>query len=130
MEEHLTKNIVVVDMRSQPEYNRGHIPGACYVSPESVRGVVHGVSSMLMPADSLGLFMGHIRLHEDTMVVVVPGDKAQDGTLFCLALVYTASRYPTRTRDRFTDGWQEVLELSQGGKGVLVDVRPREYYME
>ena len=43
--------------------------------------------------------------------------------------VYTASRYPARGHDRFTFGWHEVLELSQGRKGVLIDVRPREYYL-
>jgi len=48
----------IVDLRSQPAYNGGHIPGSVRMDAEHFRGAVGGVSSMLLPADMIARHLG------------------------------------------------------------------------
>lgn len=76
----------LLDVRPQPEYNSGHIPGALSVHPESFRGLVQGVPSMLLPAPMLAAQLSLLGLVPTDLVVVLAGDKLQDATLVTMAL--------------------------------------------
>ena len=75
----------VIEVRPQPQYNSGHIPGSVCVSPENFRGVVGGVSSMLQPADLLARHMSLMGIRPTDRVVIVPDDKPHDATLVAMA---------------------------------------------
>ena len=75
----------IIDLRSQPEYNSGHIPGALLVNVESFRGLVNGVPSMLLPAPMLAGQFSLLGLHPTDLVVLVTGEKLYDGTLVGMA---------------------------------------------
>lgn len=79
------EDLKILDVRSQPEYNSSHIPGAIYVSVESFRGVVRGVPSMLLPSEMLALHLSQMGIHPQDRVIIVPGDKIQDATLVGMA---------------------------------------------
>ena len=81
------KGFVVIDVRSQNEYNGGHIPGALALNPESVRGNVKGLPSMLLPADILAAKFSLMGIEpSDTVVLVYSGDKLRDATLISMAM--------------------------------------------
>lgn len=75
----------VLDVRPQPRYNTTHIPGSVCVSPEHFRGVVGGVSSMLLPSNLLAGHMSLIGIKPTDTVVIVPDDKLHDATLVSMA---------------------------------------------
>lgn len=74
-----------IDLRSQPEYNTGHIPGSFFLSTDSLRGVVDGIPSLLLPAEILALHMAQMGIEPSDLVVLVPGDKVRDATLAGMA---------------------------------------------
>ncbi len=78
--------VKIIDTRPQPEYNTAHIPGSVCLSPESVRGVVAGVSSMLMPVDVLARRAGLMGIRPEDIVAIVPGERMHDATLIGIAL--------------------------------------------
>ena len=76
------RDVKIIDSRDQPEYNKLHIPNSISVSPESFRGVVGGIPSMLLPSKILSeqiSLMGI--LPTDTVVLVYGGDRVRDATL-------------------------------------------------
>ena len=75
----------IIDVRSQPEYNTSHIPGSVFLSVESLRGVVHGIPSMLLPAPMLAMHFSQMGIRPDDLVVVVAGERMQDATLLGMA---------------------------------------------
>ena len=76
----------VIDVRDQKDYNGGHIPGALALNPESVRGNVAGLPSMLLPAEVLAAQFSLMGLEpSDTVVLVCSGDRLRDATLVGLA---------------------------------------------
>ncbi len=80
-------NLVILDLRTQPEYNTGHIPGALYLHPEGVRGNIGGLGSMLLPADVLGRLFSLMGIDpSDQVILVYSGDKVRDATLVATAL--------------------------------------------
>lgn len=86
LEQHLGRPwLKVVDLRSQPEYNSGHIPGSVHLNVESLRGVVGGVSSMLLPAELLAGHFGLMGISPGHLVVLVAGEKLHDATLAGMA---------------------------------------------
>jgi thiosulfate/3-mercaptopyruvate sulfurtransferase len=76
----------VIDVRSGPEYSTSHIPGSVRVDPESLRGFVGGVHSMLLPADVLGAHLSLLGVHPGDEIVVTADDRFRDATLFGMAL--------------------------------------------
>ncbi len=75
----------IIDVRPQPEYNTSHIPGSVCLNPESLRGVVGGVPSMLLPADVLAGHLSLMGVAPGDAVVVVPGAAVRDATLAGMA---------------------------------------------
>ncbi|HOX08543.1 MAG TPA: rhodanese-like domain-containing protein, partial [Planctomycetota bacterium] len=75
-----------VDLREQKDYNGGHIPDSLSLHPESLRGNVGGLPSMLLPA---GMLAEHFSLMgiepADTVVFAFSGDKLRDATLAGMA---------------------------------------------
>jgi thiosulfate/3-mercaptopyruvate sulfurtransferase len=148
----------VIDLRSQPEYNSGHIPGAVLMSVEGFRGLVNGVPSMLLPAPMLAGQFALLGIHPTDLVVLVTGEKLYDGTLVGMACerlghsrfavlqggmagwlaakrpldtllpAVTPSRYPGSSADNFTVDYRSVLNAMQDKKTVIIDVRPADYY--
>jgi thiosulfate/3-mercaptopyruvate sulfurtransferase len=148
----------IIDLRPQPEYNSGHIPGALAFNVESLRGLVQGVPSMLLPAPLLAAHFSLLGLHPTDLVVLVYGDKPHDATLAGMAAerlghsryavlqggmgqwraerrpldtrlpVVTPSQYPAGFQDDFTVGYQRVLNELAAKKTVILDVRPAEFY--
>ena len=74
-------DVRIIDLRAQPKYNTGHIPGAVCLNPESFRGVVGGVSSMLLPADMLARHMSLMGVRPSDTVVLVYGNAAGETEL-------------------------------------------------
>jgi 3-mercaptopyruvate sulfurtransferase SseA/uncharacterized membrane protein YedE/YeeE len=148
----------VIDLRGQPEYNSGHIPGAVSMSVEGFRGLVNGVPSMLLPAPMLAGQFSLLGLHPTDLVVFVTGEKLYDGTLAGMACErlghtryavlqggmpgwlaakrpvdtllpsVTPSRYPENSTDNFTVDYRRVLSAMQDKKTVIIDVRPADFY--
>lgn len=149
---------VMVDLRPQPEYNSGHIPGAIALNIESMRGVVNGLPSMLLPADMLARHFSAMGISPDDFVVLIYGDKPQDATLIAMALNRLGHKnyaivdggffrwikgsfptnthlpkivpadYPVQFRDDFTVDAVAVLEAIKGKDTVILDVRPEDFY--
>ncbi len=148
----------VIDLRSQPEYNSGHIPGALLVNVESFRGLVNGVPSMLLPPALLAGQFSLLGVHPADLVVLVTGEKLYDGTLVGMACerlghgryavlqggmaawlagkrpldtilpAVKPSQYPLGPQDDFTVDYRQVLNAMQVKKTVILDVRPADYY--
>ncbi|ROQ92194.1 DUF6691 family protein [Desulfosoma caldarium] len=78
--------LVVIDLRGQEEYNRGHIPGSMRLDLESLRGVVGGVPSRLMPVQILAAKFSLMGLQPDDVVVLATDGKPRDATLVGMAL--------------------------------------------
>jgi thiosulfate/3-mercaptopyruvate sulfurtransferase len=151
--------LVVIDLRSQPEYNTSHLPGSVYLSVESLRGVVQGVSSMLLPAPLLASHLSLMGIKPDDLVVLAAGQKFHDATLAGMAFerlghqkyavlqggmgkwlaekrpLETAlpairpSQYPVQNADTFTVDHRRVLAAQKQGTALILDVRPTDYYL-
>lgn len=76
----------VVDLRPQPAYNAGHIPGSLSLQVESLRGNVGGIPSMLLPAPLLAQHLGQMGITPRDLVVIASGEAPQDATLVAVAL--------------------------------------------
>jgi len=74
-------DVKVIDIRPQPEYNSSHIPGSLCLNPESLRGVLGGVSSMLLPADVIARHLSLMGIRPDDTVVIVPGNEVREGSV-------------------------------------------------
>jgi len=80
------KNVKIIDLRSQAEYNSGHIPGSLFLSVESFRGVVGGVPSLLLPHDMLARHLSLMGIEPDDMLVLAPAsEKVRDATFVATA---------------------------------------------
>ncbi len=151
-------DVRILDVRLQPQYNTGHIPGSVCVSPEHFRGVVGGVSSMLLPSDILARHMSLLGIRPTDTVVIVPDDKPHDATLVAKAFArlghsrygilnggfarWTAEKRPVTKDlptivpsdyavgppDRFTVDYKLVREHLGRKDAVIIDVRPTEFY--
>ncbi|MBU4447918.1 MAG: sulfurtransferase, partial [Proteobacteria bacterium] len=148
----------VIDLRSQPEYNSGHIPGAVSMNVGGFRGLVDGVPSMLLPPPLLAGQFSLLGLHPTDLVVFVTGEKFHDGTLAGMAAerlghrryavlqggmakwqaekrpldtvlpAVIPSRYPVSPKDEFTVDYRRVLTAMQGKDAIILDVRPQDYF--
>jgi len=78
--------LVILDMRTQPEYNTAHIPGSLRLDVEHLRGNIGGVGSRLLPADMLTRHLSLMGITPQSTIVIVPGAKIQDATLVTVAL--------------------------------------------
>lgn len=80
------KGLKVIDARAQAEYNTGHIPGSFCLAYDSLRGVVDGVPSVLLPTEMLAAHFALMGIQPNDMVVLVyGGDKVRDATLVGMA---------------------------------------------
>ncbi len=148
----------IIDVRPQPQYNTSHIPGSVCLSPESVRGVINGLSSMLLPGEMLARLASLMGIKPTDIVVIVGDDKMQDATLVSMAFARLGhanhgilnggfslwksenrpldtslprleeSRYPVPPPDGFTVTAEQVLAHVKQGSAVIIDVRPADYY--
>jgi thiosulfate/3-mercaptopyruvate sulfurtransferase len=80
-----TPGLKIIDLRPQPEYNAGHIPGSLSLNIESLRGNIAGVPSMLLPPDMLAAQFSLLGLQPSDTVILLSGDKLQDATLAGMA---------------------------------------------
>ncbi len=159
----LAKNLAspdvrILDVRTQPQYNTAHIPGSVRVSPEHYRGVVGGVSSMLLPPDVLARHMSLLGIKPADTIAIVPDDNPHDATLVSMALArlghrrygilnggfsrWAAENHPTTKNlptieptdyqpgpaDAFTVDYTQVREQLGRDGTVIIDVRPSEFY--
>jgi len=74
-----------LDMRLQPEYNSGHIPGSLSLNIETLRGCVEGIPSTLLPAKLLAEHFSLMGLRPEDTLILIWGDKMQDATLVGMA---------------------------------------------
>lgn len=75
----------IIDLRPQPEYNTGHIPGSLSLNVESLRGNVGGVPSMLLPSSMIAAQFSLLGLSGSDTIVLVSGEKFHDATLAGMA---------------------------------------------
>lgn len=116
-------DIRVIDVRPQPAYSGGHISGALRVDPEHFRGVVGGVSSMLLPGDMIARHLGLLGITPKTTVVIVPTERLQDATLVAIAL----ERVGHRRYAILDGGWERWVAEERPVDTRLPEVRPTEY---
>ena len=76
----------IIDLGGQSAYNGAHIPGAVRLDVESLRGLVEGVPSRLLPANLLAGQMSLLGILPDDLVVLVTADRPRDATLVGMAL--------------------------------------------
>jgi len=74
-----------IDMRLQPEYNGGHIPGSLSLNIETLRGCIEGIPSTLLPAKLLAEHFSSMGIRPEDTLIVIWGDKEQDATLVGMA---------------------------------------------
>ena len=152
----------VVDLRPQPQYNSGHIPGSLSLHLESLRGNVGGLPSMLLPGPMIAQHLGQMGVTPRDLVVIVSGESPHDATLLAVALErvghtryailsggmkawavgnlpkdtalpkVTPVRHPApeagEAPDGFTVSGKDVLAAMGGGKTLIIDVRPVEFF--
>ena len=151
-------DLKIIDLRPQPEYNTSHIPGLLALNMENLRTDINGVGSMLQPAGMLAQHMSLMGILPTDTVAIVYGDKTQDAALVAMALErlgharYTIlnggfaawksankplatdlpqvslSNYPVGAADTFTVDYLKVREYVQNKKGIILDVRPADYF--
>lgn len=80
------KNVKIIDLRPQPEYNTAHIPGSLSLNVESLRGNIRGVPSMLLPSSMLAEHFSMLGIQQSDVVILVSGEKFHDATLAGMAL--------------------------------------------
>jgi len=149
----------ILDLRTQIEYNTSHIPGSISISPESFRGVVNGVPSVLLPASMLAQILSLIGITPEDFIILVYGDKTHDATLVSMVFerlghkkygildggyikwkkenkptdtklpFVLISSYPLNDMDDFTVDYRTVLSAVNDGVTKIIDVRPEEYYL-
>ncbi len=78
-------DVKILDVRPQPEYNGGHVPGALNLNIESLRGCVKGIPSTLLPANLLAEHFSLMGLRPEDAIVAIWSDKIQDATLVGMA---------------------------------------------
>jgi thiosulfate/3-mercaptopyruvate sulfurtransferase len=78
--------LVILDVRTQNEYNQGHIPGSLRLDPENLRGTVSGVPSVLWPQHILTAQVSQMGLTSGDLVVLVNAGRPRDCTLVAMAL--------------------------------------------
>ena len=148
----------ILDLRSQPEYNTSHIRNSLSLNVENLRTNLDGVGSMLQPGEMLARHFSSMGIRPSDTVVIVYGDKAQDATLVGIALErlghtsyrilnagfaawksankavvselpeIVPSSYPVTETDNFSVDYRTVLEYVKSRKGIILDVRPSDYY--
>ncbi|WP_243439230.1 rhodanese-like domain-containing protein [Fundidesulfovibrio soli] len=151
----------VIDLRPQPQYNGGHIPGSFALNVESLRGNLAGLPSMLLPAPMLAQHFAQMGIGARDLVVIVTGEAPIDATLVAVALerlghkryailqggmkAWSAANLPKDTQlptatatairphapegpDGFTVTGREVQAAMAGGKTIILDVRPADYF--
>jgi thiosulfate/3-mercaptopyruvate sulfurtransferase len=74
-------DVKIIDLRAQPKYNSGHIPGAMSLNPESFRGMVDGIPSLLLPADMIARHLSLKGIRPGDAVILVTGSEPGDSTL-------------------------------------------------
>jgi thiosulfate/3-mercaptopyruvate sulfurtransferase len=77
--------VKVIDLRAQPEYSGGHIPGSFNLNIESLRGNVEGRPSSLLPAALLAAHFSLMGIGPEDLIVWVCSEKMQDATLAGMA---------------------------------------------
>ncbi len=125
--------VKVLDVRAQPQYNSGHIPGSISVNPESFRGNVGGVPALLLPADLLARHMELMGLRPtDTIVLVCGGqpgsnefgNNVRDATLVGMGLARLGHPRWTMLDGGFTRWADEQRPMSQGLPAISASSYP------
>ena len=88
LEKHL-EDVTVIDLRSTPNYNQGHIPGAISFSESALRGPVGGVPGILREPDFLIRQWSVLGIGNNDTVIIVPPAKFSGATLMAVALAST-----------------------------------------
>ncbi|MHB8901613.1 MAG: DUF6691 family protein [Thermoguttaceae bacterium] len=76
----------VIDVREQPKFSSGHIPGSVRIDPESLRGTVGGIPSSLLPAELVAAHLGLMGVSPGDRVVLVADTALRDATLVGMGL--------------------------------------------
>jgi thiosulfate/3-mercaptopyruvate sulfurtransferase len=79
-------NVKVIDVRTHAEYTLSHIPGSLSLQPESFRGMVGGVPSLVLPGSLLAGHLSLMGIESGDFVVLMAADKLRDATLIGMAL--------------------------------------------
>ena len=149
----------ILDVRPKGSaYTTAHIPGAVYLSCESLRSTINGIPAMVIPADEIAMQLGRIGMKRNDTVVLY-SDNLRDATLVSMALARvghpeyavlhgglnkwvaeqrpvtsdiptpTAVTYkPVKGADTFTVDIGDVKAVIDDGKTVILDVRPADYF--
>ncbi|WP_372807503.1 DUF6691 family protein [Pontiella sp.] len=115
--------VKIIDLRAQPDYSGGHIPGSFSLNVESLRGSVEGRPSSLLPAAMLAEHFSLLGIGPDDLVVWVGGEKMQDATLAGLACERLGHRRYAVLQGGFPKWAFEKLPQST----LLPDARPSAY---
>lgn len=79
-------SLKIIDVRKQPAFSTSHIPGSIRIDPESFRGTVDGIPSVVFPAEVLASHLGLMGIAASDSIVVVADEKVRDATLVGMGL--------------------------------------------
>ncbi len=94
-----------IDLRPQPEYNGGHIPGSLSLNIESLRGCVDGIPSTLLPAGMLAEHFSLMGIQPEDALIIIGTEKLQDASLVSMACKRLGHRRYALLRGGFAK-WQ------------------------
>jgi len=151
--------IKILDVRPKgTAYTAAHIPGALYLSCESLRSTIDGVPAMVVPADEIGMQFGRLGIRRSDTVVLY-SDNLRDATLVSMAFARVGqpsyavlhgginkwvaeqrpmtsdipapavgTYKPVKGADTFTVTIADVKAVLGDGKTIILDVRPADYF--
>ncbi len=80
-------NVRIIDVRSQGEYNQGHIENAVWLDFESLRVTVDGIKNMA-PKETIESILGELGLTTQNILVIYDRGRTPDATLVFWILEY------------------------------------------
>ena len=119
-------DLVVLDLRAQPDYSKAHIPGSRRIDIESLRGSINGLGSILLPADLLARHFGLLGINRTDTVILLPGVKFHDASLASMAF----ARLGHPSYAILNGGFEKWLAENRPWDQMLPKVTPTSYPTE
>jgi thiosulfate/3-mercaptopyruvate sulfurtransferase len=116
-------DLVVLDLRAQPDYSTAHIPGSRRLDVESLRGNINGIGSLLLPVDLLARHFGLLGINRTDEVILLPGVKFHDAALASMA--FTRLGHPSYAI--LNGGFEKWLAEDRPWDQLLPVVTPTSY---
>ncbi|MCX4240840.1 sulfurtransferase [Paraliomyxa miuraensis] len=116
--------VVVLDVRDAASFEAGHVPGARWFDPASLRTTVAGVEGQVASRDAIDAALGEIALSPEAEVVIVGADNGTDPARVAWTLRYHGHRGVVGLLDGGMQAWLDAGRPLDDGPAP---VRPWSY---